>query len=217
MRLEKHCEQREEISYKSIWSFIKHLFAILSFLKARSWLVSCKLEDRKKRSRWCRGKEKTGRSRQIENAGWVSLSRSWKREMDGTGERVGERALTGKGGENEKERARARERARERWRRGGKKVSRLCGDWRSLVPWTGGARLANVQPSPRSTQAVSNHARAATGRTRRRLCLLLLNNNNRWVKKTDLPEVNYSTCLCLNTCLFAFPLVHQTKHKKTLF
>ncbi|GAA6104155.1 uncharacterized [Tachysurus ichikawai] len=89
-----------------------------------------------------------------------------------------ERALTGKGGEGERARAREME-------AGGKKVSRLCGDWRSLVPWTGGARLANVQPSPRSTQAVSNHARAATGRTRRRLFLLRrrlrLNNNNRWV------------------------------------
>lgn len=121
--------------------------------------------EERKWSRRSSLRERKGRKEQTDRKCGMSLSLGKEKWSERT--RDPERARWLEKGEiYGRERERARE--RERWRRGGKKVSRLCGDWRSLVPWTGGARLANVQPSPRSTQAVSNHARAATGRTRRR-------------------------------------------------
>lgn len=153
------------------------------YLKARSSVISWNRRSEKGGKKGLRACLRLGGGmEQTDRKCGMSLTLLEKR--NGRMEREGRsaRADWKRGRLRKSERASAREREMEA---GGKKVSRLCGDWRSLVPWTGGARLANVQPSPRSTQAVSNHARAATGRTHRLFFFFFFfftTNNNRRVK-----------------------------------
>lgn len=77
--------------------------------------------EERKWSRRSSLRERKGRKEQTDRKCGMSLSLSRKREMVGTNERSGARALTGKGGDiwkRERARARARERERALWCRG---------------------------------------------------------------------------------------------------